>query len=171
VASNWWPLKTLSDPQRKLVNLRPRNTTIAAIDARPMPHPAPKTRSTGYERRVWRVEAQIVQFKSEEDSDIHLILFDKGHYMIAEMPLASCLPKTTRDRKAIIRARATFISKCGQPTSDWQSLGAVAYISGVGFWDFPHGQSGHAPNYARDTRSGSATSTVDARLSSERLAT
>jgi hypothetical protein len=28
----------------------------------------------------WRVEAQIVQFKSEEDSDIHLILFDKGHY-------------------------------------------------------------------------------------------
>ena len=143
-----WPLKTLSDPQRKLVNLRPRNTTIAAIDALPMPSSAPTTRSTGYERRVWRVTAQIVQFKLEEDSDIHLILFDRGHYLVAEMPLGSCLPKTTRDRKAIIRARATFISKCGQPTSSWQSLGAVVYISGVGFWDFPHGQSGHAPNYA-----------------------
>jgi hypothetical protein len=84
----------------------------------------------------------------EEDSDIHLILFDKGHYLIAEMLLGSCLPKTTRDGRAIIHARATFISKCGQATSSWQSLGAVAYISGVGFWDFPHGQSGHAPNYA-----------------------
>jgi hypothetical protein len=31
----------------------------------------------------------------------------------------------------------------------WQSLGAVAYISGVGFWDFPHGQSGHAPKLRR----------------------
>lgn len=49
---------------------------------------------------------------------------------------------------AIVHARASFISKCGQPASDWQSLGAIAYISGVGFWDFPHGQSGHAPNYA-----------------------
>jgi hypothetical protein len=143
-----WPLKTLSDPQRKLVKLRPRNTTIAAIDALPMPPSAPTTRSTGFQRRVWRVVAQIVQFKLEEDSDIHLILFEKGHYLIAEMPLGSCLPKKTRDRKAIIRARATFTSKCGQPTSAWQSLGAVAYISGVGFWDFPHGQSGHAANYA-----------------------
>jgi hypothetical protein len=143
-----WSLKTLSDPQRKLVKLRPRNTTIAAIDALPMPSSAPTTRSTGYERRVWRVRAQIVQFKLEEDSDIHLILFDRGHYLIAEMPLGSCLPKTTRDRKAIIRARATFIGNCGEPTSAWQTLGAVAYISGVGFWDFPHGQSGHAPNYA-----------------------
>jgi hypothetical protein len=26
--------------------------------------------------------------------------------------------------------------------------GAVAVISGVGFWDFPHGQHGHARNYA-----------------------
>lgn len=143
-----WPLKTLSDPQRKLVKLRPRNTTIAAIDRLPMPSSAPTTRSNGYERRVWRVTAQIVQFKLEEDSDIHLILFDRAHYLIAEMPLGSCLPRATRDRKAIIRARATFINRCGQPTSGWQSLGAVAYISGVGFWDFPHGQSGHAPNYA-----------------------
>ena len=26
-------LKTLSDPQRKLVNLRPKNTTVAMVDA------------------------------------------------------------------------------------------------------------------------------------------
>jgi hypothetical protein len=131
-----------------LVNLHPRNTTVAAINAIPMPHPTPTSRNTVYERRTWRVKAQIVQFKLEEDSDIHLILFSNGAYMIAEMPLVSCLPATTRDRRAIVNARRLFVRHCGAPTSSWQTLGAVASISGVGFWDFPHGQSGHARNYS-----------------------
>jgi hypothetical protein len=143
-----WSLKTLSDPQRGLVNLHPHNTTIAAINALPMPHPTPTTRNTGFERRTYRVKAQIVQFKLEDDSDIHLILFWQGRYMIAEMPSAGCLPATTRDRRAIVAARAGFVRRCGIPTSDWQPLGAVALISGVGFWDFAHGQSGAARNYS-----------------------
>jgi hypothetical protein len=143
-----WSLKTLSDPQRRLVNLHPRNTSVAAINALPRPYPTPTTRSTVYERRAWRVKAQIVQFKLEDDSDIHLVLFWGGRYMIAEMPYAGCLPRTTRDRRAIVAARVTFVRRCGFPTSSWQSLGAVAYVSGVGFWDVPHGQAGRARNYA-----------------------
>jgi hypothetical protein len=68
--------------------------------------------------------------------------------MIAEMPFAGCLPRTARDRRAIVAAGAGFVRRCGFPTSDWQSLGAVAYLSGVGFWDVPHGQTGRARNYA-----------------------
>jgi hypothetical protein len=34
------------------------------------------------------------------------------------------------------------------PAKPCRALGAVAYISGVGFWDFAHGQHGHASNYA-----------------------
>ena len=143
-----WSLKTLSDPQRRLVNLHPRGTSVAAINAVPMPHPTPRTRSTAYERRAWRVKAQIVSFKLEDDSGIHLILFWGGRYMIAEMPSAGCLPRTTRDRRAIVAARVGFVRRCGSPTSDWQPLGAVAYISGVGFWDIAHGQTGHARNYS-----------------------
>src|SRR5262249_52861673 len=118
-------LKTLSDPQRSLVNLHPRYTTIAAIDAVPMPNPTPTIRSTAFERQVWRVKARIVEFMLERDSDIHLILFEDGAYLIAEMPLASCLPSTTRDRRAIVAARARFVRRCGQPSFSWQPLGAV----------------------------------------------
>jgi hypothetical protein len=143
-----WPLKTLSDPQRRLVNLHPRNTSVAAINALPMPHPTPTTRNTAFERKTYRVNAQVVKFKLEDDSDIHLILFSQGRYLIAEMPAAGCLPRATRDRRAIVAARAGFVRRCGAPTSDWQPLGAVAVISGVGFWDFPHGQSGAARNYS-----------------------
>src|SRR5690349_8271493 len=128
-------LKTLSDPQRKLVNLHPKNTTLAAINALPQPHPTPKTRSTPFERQVWRINVQITEFKLEGDSDIHLVMFGDGAYGIAEMPAAKCLPKKTRDRKAIIAARKKFTSSCGQPTNSWKQLGAVVSISGAGFFD------------------------------------
>jgi hypothetical protein len=141
-------LKTLSDPQRKLVNLHPKNTTAAAINALPQSHPTPKTRASEFSRRVWRVTAQITEFKIEGDSDIHLVLFDAGAYLIAEMPAAQCLPKRTRDRKAIVAARKKFEASCGKPTNKWKQLGAVAIISGVGFFDIPHTQKPHAGNFA-----------------------
>jgi len=111
---------------------------------------APDTEDTltNFERQVWRITVQIVQFKAEGDSDIHLILFDGAAYGIAEMPAARCLPKKTRDRKAIIAAREKFTSNCGEPTNHWQELGAVATISGVGFFDVPHTQKPHALNFA-----------------------
>jgi hypothetical protein len=142
-----WPLKTLTDPQRRLVRLRATPATVRAINARPMPHPTPSSRDNGFERRVWRVRAQIVEYKAEEDGDIHIVLFDRGSYMIAEMPAAGCLA-SARARRSMIRARRFFESRCGAATSSWRDLGAVVLISGVGFWDFAHGQRGHARNYA-----------------------
>jgi len=47
-----------------------------------------------------------------------------------------------------VRARRLFESRCGAATDSWQSLGAVAYVSGVGFWDTAHGQTGHARHYS-----------------------
>jgi hypothetical protein len=141
-------LKTLSDPQRKRVNLHPKNTTLAAINALPQPYPTPKTRSTAFERQVWRVNVQITEFKLEGDSDIHLVMFGDATYGIAEMPAAQCLPKKTRDRKAIIAARKRFTSSCGQPTNSWKQLGAVVSITGVGFFDIPHTQEPNATNFA-----------------------
>jgi hypothetical protein len=55
---------------------------------------------------------------------------------------------SARDRRAIVSARRLFTRRCGFPTSSWQSLGAVALVSGVGFWDTAHGQTGHARNYS-----------------------
>jgi hypothetical protein len=145
--SELWSLKTLSDPLRRRVNLHPRATTIAAINARPMPARAPRRRDA-FERQVWRVSAQIVEYRLEDDQDIHLVLYGGGSYLIAEMPAAACLPPRTRARRAIVRVRRMFRTRCGPATDSWRPLGAVAYVSGIGFWDFPHGQSGAARNYA-----------------------
>jgi hypothetical protein len=146
--SELWSIKTFSDPRRNLVSLRPVRTTVGAIAARPMPRPTPRHRSRGYERHIWRITAEITAYKLGEDGDLHLILFDNGDYMIAEMPSPSCLSSTTRDRRAIINAREYLDRRCPPSNGGWRSLGGVADISGVGFWDVPHGQRGHAKNYA-----------------------
>jgi len=146
--SDYWALKTLSDPLRKKVNLTARDTTLAAITSPAHPQRTPTTRDTPFELQVWRLTAQITEFKREGDSDIHLILFDAGSYGIAEMPAAACVPKKARARKAIINARKQFETACGKATSSWKQLGAVVTISGVGFWDKPHTQNPHAPNFA-----------------------
>ena len=146
--SDDWPLKTLRDPLRKKVKLTPKDTTLTAIATPGHPNPTPTTRNTLFERQVWRITVQITEFKREGDSDIHLILFDAGTYGIAEMPAAACVPKKARARKAIINARKKFEAACGKATSSWKQLGAVATISGVGFWDKPHTQNPHAPNFA-----------------------
>jgi hypothetical protein len=141
-------LKMLSDPQRKLVNLHPKDTTVAAINQLSQPHPTPKTRSTGFSRRVWRVSAQITEFKVEGDGDIHQVLFGDGGYLIAEMPAPACIPKKARDRRAMVAVREKFETRCGKPTKHWRPLGAVVIVSGVGFFDFPHTQMPHAQNFA-----------------------
>jgi hypothetical protein len=141
-----WAKKTLSDAQRNLVNLRPRDTTVAAITALRRPRVLRSTRAP-FERQVWRVGVQIVSSRLDADQDIHLELFDRG-YMIAEMPAAACLPARTRDRRAIVNVRRLFERCVAAATSSSQPIGAVVQISGVGFFDFPHGQTGHASNYA-----------------------
>jgi hypothetical protein len=141
-------LRTLSDPQRKLVDLHPKDTTITAINALARPHRTPSRRSTGFTRRVWRVIGQITEFELEDDDSIQLVLFDHGSYLIAEMPAAQCIPKTARDRKAIVAARKKFTTRCGRPTRKRQPLGAVVVLSGVGFFGIPHAQKPRATNFA-----------------------
>ena len=142
-----WAFKTLSDRQRNFVNLHPRPTTVAKINAL-QPPTRFSGRRTPYERQVWRVTAQITRYKIEHDRDIHLILLDHGANMIAEMPARICLPRRTRDRRALILVRRMFESRCGPVPHSWHDLGAVVEISGVGFWDVPHNQPGHALNNA-----------------------
>lgn len=128
-------LKTLSDPQRNLVRLRPKATTIAALDRLARPHSTPTRRATGFQRRVWRVRGQIVEYRLEADGDIELALYDGKHsYLTATMPHPRCLPARTRARAAIVRARALLEGLCGPARARWRELGAVAVVDGVGYW-------------------------------------
>jgi hypothetical protein len=94
------------------------------------------------------VVAQIVQVRLGADGGIELVLYDAGAYMRAGMPSPVCLSNASRARRAMLTTRAHFVSMCGQPKSDWQPLGAVGYVSGVGFWSGRRAESQAAPNGA-----------------------
>jgi hypothetical protein len=141
-------LKTLSDPQRQLVNLRPRRTTVRAINELRRPRRTPTRRNNAFERQVWRVKAVIVRDRLKNDGDIQLILLGEHSYLHAELPAPTCLRRPTRARAAIVRARRRFQQGCGFSSKEWRDQGAVAYVSGVGFWDRPNGDPGDAKNYA-----------------------
>jgi hypothetical protein len=141
-------LKTLSDPQRRLVTLQPRRTTVRAINELPRPRRTPARRNTGFERHVWRVRAVILRDRLKRDGDIQMILVAGHSYLHAELPAAACLPRTARARAAIVAGRRRFEQSCGVATTEWKEQGAVAYVSGVGFWDRPNEEPGHAKNYA-----------------------
>jgi hypothetical protein len=127
-------LKTLSDPDRRRVRLQPRIAAIPALAGLTAPRPVPRRRSTLFQRQAWRVVAQIVQFRLGADGALELVLFDGGAYVRAGMPSPACIGRASRARRAVLATRAQFVSTCGQPRSEWQPLGAVGYISGVGYW-------------------------------------
>jgi len=127
-------LKTLSDQDRKLVELRPRQTTIAALDKPAAPRPTPRRRRTGFQRQAWKVVAQITQFRLLPDGSIEFVLYDNNAYVRAGLPSPKCLSSSSRARRAVLATRAQFIARCGDPKPAWQDLGAVGYFSGVGFW-------------------------------------
>ena len=143
-----WRLKTLSDPGRNTVQLEATDTTIAAIGKRPYPRPVPKLRRTAFQRHTWQVPAQITKFRVATDG-IRLELFDHGAYLNAVIPTPDCLSNVTRARKDILSAFSLFTTECGHPTTrDWQSLGAIVFVRGVGFWSQRGPQRGAARNGA-----------------------
>jgi hypothetical protein len=79
---------------------------------------------------------------------LRLILFDHGAYVNAVIPAPSCLSSASRARTAMTEAWNTFLGKCAHPTHEWQSLGAIVYVSGVGLWSERRAERGAAPNGA-----------------------
>jgi hypothetical protein len=128
-----WRLKTLSDKERGTVALGAKTTTIESIGARPYPRPTPRQRRTHFQRQAWEVVAQVTSFRLDTEG-VRLILYDAGSYMNVVIPMPACLSRRTRAREEILSVWKRFQGSCDHANREWQSLGAIVYVSGVGFW-------------------------------------
>jgi hypothetical protein len=148
-----WAVKTLSDNREKRVRYKPRNISVAAMRKKkpPVDIGSDTKRITGVETKTWRVQAQLVEEKREEDRDIHLVIAVPGSpskTMITEFPDPSCNGVKSSPKKAqMASARNALINACGAaPSSSFKHLQGTATIVGVGFFDIIHGQTGVAPH-------------------------
>ena len=71
-----WAVKTLSDRDAPRVNLTPVPASVSALRALSPPAQLPATRIGPVEFTVYSLEAQVVEFKLEDDQDIHLVIAD-----------------------------------------------------------------------------------------------
>jgi hypothetical protein len=143
-----WAVKTGIDQGASNLDLgRRTSTTIEFLRAEPAPpQPPPYSRLAPVETTQWTVDATLVEDKAENDSDYHLVLADAaGRTMIAELPDPGCVAASSPLQEAIRRARAQFELRY-LPTNSFSALNIPVRVTGIGFFDFHHGQAGVAPN-------------------------
>ncbi len=143
-----WSVKIGTDADAGLINLQSTTqTTIASLTSLPAPTTLPaNNRIQPTETTVFQLHATLTEYKLEPDSDYHLILSDgSGNTMIAEMASPACVGSSSVLLSGIQNARSEFDARY-TPTSSFQTANVPVTVTGVGFFDFLHGQTGVAPN-------------------------
>jgi len=164
-----WSVKTGTDPDARLVDqARVTPTNLGTLRALPAPvQPPLSSRVKPVETTVWSLDAILLRYKQETDSDYHLVLADTGgRTLIAEIPAPECVGPSSPFLPAMRTVRTAFtarfhptpsfqrvsvtvhVSGVGffDPTPSFQRVSVTVHVSGVGFFDVDHGQSGVAPN-------------------------
>ncbi|MCW2948703.1 MAG: hypothetical protein JWR24_5420 [Actinoallomurus sp.] len=143
-----WSVKTGTDADAGSINLQSTTqTTIASLGAIPAPSNLPaNNRVKPTETTVYRLQATLTQYKLEADSDYHLVLSNgPGHTMIGEIPDPTCVGSGSPLLSSIQKARGAFDAKY-TATGSFKTANVPVTVTGVGFFDFNHGQTGIAPN-------------------------
>ncbi len=143
-----WSVKTGTDADANLINLQATTkTTIATLAALPAPANIPAAnRIQPTETTIFQLNATLVEYKLEADSDYHLVLNDgAGNTLISEIPSPTCVGSSSLLMSGIQKARSEFDARY-TVTSGFQTANVPVTITGVGFFDFLHGQTGVAPN-------------------------
>ena len=102
------------------------------------------------EQNVYRVSALVEGAKQETDQDFHLVLEDPSERavtLVAEIPAGACAAPARH--KFFDELRARFIGEFIAPGAEHLAKlpqAAPACVTGVGFFDFLHGQTGVATN-------------------------
>ena len=143
-----WSVKTGTDADAGLVNLNSTaHTAISLLRALPHPQNLPaNNRTQPTETTVFVLNATLVEYRLESDSDYHLVISDaNGNTMITEIPSPSCVGPGSPFTSGISASRAAFDARF-MVTTNFQTANIPVQITGVGFFDFLHGQTGVAPN-------------------------
>jgi len=165
-----WAVKTGADPAARQVRTgSPQATTVARLIQLRRPPELPRdatsvaAQTSRYglsERTVFTIDADILRYKLEtDDHDYHIVIRDHDDFraedppiesgrrrtMVVEIPEEAVVIASSPWRKSIAAARREFTSLF-HPHSRFTYRVIHARITGVGFFDFIHGQSGAAPN-------------------------
>lgn len=151
-ALNRGEVKSLRDPDAGRVQFAPAiATTISALNALPSGcGPAGNRRRRAEEFRVYEVSGRITRIRRERDHDIHVVLADLDHpreHMVVEFDDPDFRKNVLSPERARIAAARRMLNALASDSDD-RSLsslkGLTVKVSGVGFFDINHFQSGRS---------------------------
>lgn len=148
-------IKQLKDPQGlRIASSAPQPMTVSALLKLPLHTKGALLKDSNIrisptETTVYEIHAVVIGFKRETDQDIHIVISDPGNprqTMIVEIPAGDCMPSALAAKYNGLQE--DFQKKFGHATAKFKILPAPEPfdVTGVGFFDFVHGQTGHAPN-------------------------
>lgn len=149
--SERWIVKALADLDATKVNFTPEVATFAQVRGFERPADTPiDARIDPVEMKTYSLKATLVEYKLETDHDFHIVIADPQDpkkTIIAEIVDPACSRVCQSKKLDVLKAvREKFVAQMGEPTSSFHKSGISITITGVGFFDFLHGQTGVAPN-------------------------
>ena len=142
-----WSVKVGTDPDAALCDTtKATPVTLTTMRGWPAPTSPPlNARVAPYETTVWVVHGTLINYKKEADVDYHLVMQDgAGNTIVTEIP-CPCCGIGSPFQAMMANARSTFDSRL-TATGSFQNPNIPVRLTGVGFFDFIHGQTGVAPN-------------------------
>jgi hypothetical protein len=165
-----WPVKVTADKDAVTgkIDLMPSAPmTVSQVNDQIEPEPYPVGGRMGVEKKIYTVRGFLSFFKHEGgkkgDKDYHVVITDQpgqfeedehkppnGHSMVVEFPDPKCFAGkpgaagTSALGQAIVDARATFEQHIDWPDEKRLTQPIPVSVTGVGFFDFDHGQTGRA---------------------------
>ena len=154
----YWNVKTGTDSDAAAINLNNIvPSTINDLRAITIPYPPigdrPRgtdgqsaTRISPTEFTVFQVAGTLTQYKLETDVDYHMVLQDaSGNTIIGEVPSPACVGPGSPFAAGVASARASVDARL-TPADGFQTANLPVQVTGIGFFDILHGQTGVAPN-------------------------
>jgi len=144
-----WAVKTLIDPDTVQINFNNIiPSTIQYQRSLEKPLSLPNTRLPS-EDTVYSVECIMYKYKLEADNDIHVVIRavnDPSQTMVAEIVNADCPGIVNTSRYNALNNLRKWFDSTYHPTTSFTNTNVRIKITGVGFFDFLHGQTGIPPN-------------------------
>jgi len=140
-----WSVKTLSDADRDKVDFTSKEATVGWLVSQEHPAQSPADQRIGpIETQTYKVRARLISYKLEQDGDFHIVIADvedPGKTMIAEIPSPDCAGACASGRTEEFRKARAVLTALPEEVAR-----VIVVVTGVGFFDFLHGQTGAAPN-------------------------
>ena len=139
-----WETKVLADDENDSVIYTPEKTTLHKLVGLETTKSHDGNTRQPVELKTYKIECHIDDFLYEDDGDVHLVLKFDTETMIGEIPFPYYPEAASSGNKTkFIKVRKQF-HKIVDGNKNYPLKTVI--VTGVGFVDFSHGQTGRAPN-------------------------